>query len=56
MNKLREQESSEGKAKGIALKTFDKREENNEEGSNDCSDAKTLNMLTKMFNRFLKKK
>jgi len=55
LNRLREQESSEKKVKSIALKTSVLQKElSEEEGNSD--QGETLNLLTKKFNRFLKKK
>ena len=55
LNRLKEQESSEKKAKSIALKTSVQKKELSEEEENSDQDE-TLNLLTKKFNTFLKKK
>ncbi|XP_068486444.1 uncharacterized protein [Phaseolus vulgaris] len=55
LNRLKEQESYEKKVKNIALKSNAQKKELNEEEENSYQDG-TLNLLTKNFNRFLKKK
>ena len=56
MNKLKEQENEDRKARGLVLKTTTRNEEDNEDCSSDYIDVETLNMLTRRFNKFLKKK
>jgi len=53
MNKLNEQKSEVKKTKGITRKSCLHK---SEEESNECSDTKTLNMLTRKFSKFPKKK
>jgi len=51
MNRLNKQEIGEKQIKGITLKSSIQKTE-----SSDCSDTKTLNLLTRKFRRFLKMK
>jgi len=55
MNRLKEQENGDKKARGIALKTValgDVRDTESREGS----EIETLNIVTRKFSKFLKKK
>ena len=54
LNRLKEQETMERKPKGLALKVSEQSEINEEK--EDAEHDKTINLLTKMFSRFLKKK
>jgi len=56
MNRLNEIESGDRKMKSVALKTSAPREDISEEASSSCSEAETLNLLTRKFSKFLKKK
>jgi len=55
MNRLKEQENGERKARSIALKTAAV-VENSEEDSSCDSEVETLNMLTRKFSKFLRKR
>jgi len=55
MNQLKEQENRERKARSIALKTATLAEDSEAESSCD-SEVETLNMLTRKFSKFLRKK
>jgi len=54
MNRLKEQENGDRKVKGLALKSIALDEISEVESSED--NAKTLNMLTRKFNKFMKKR
>jgi len=56
VNRLKEQKRGERKSKGTTLKMSGQKEENSEEDSSECSDTKSLNLLTRKFNKFLNKK
>jgi len=56
MNRLNEQEHGERKLKGITLKSIVQKEDSNDECSNNCSETETTTLLTRKFNKFLKKK
>jgi len=56
MNRFKEQENGKRKVRGLTLKSAGQNEDNNEDGSSECSDVEVLNMLTRRFNKFLKKK
>ena len=55
MNRLKEQENVERKARSIALKTVALAEDSEADSSCD-SEVETLNMLTRKFGKFLRKK
>jgi len=55
MNRLKEQENRERKARSIALKTTAVVEDSEADSSCDSEDE-TLNMLTRKFNKFIRKK
>jgi len=55
LNRIKEQESSENKVKIIALKSIAQKKELSED-EEDLDQVETLSLLTKKFNKFLKKK
>ena len=56
MKRLKEHENEERKARSLALKLAAQNEDNSKDDSSEYSDAETLNMLTRRFQKFLKKK
>jgi len=56
MNRLKEKENKDRKVTGLTLKSAAQNEDNSEKCSSDCSDAEILNMFTRRFNKFLKKR
>jgi len=56
MDQLNEQEIRDKKVKGSAFKSSVQRKENSENDPSQCSDVETLNMLTRNFTKFMKKK
>ena len=53
MNRLNDQENEEKHVRNIALRTTGHKDG---QDSSECSDGETLNLLTRKFNKFLKKK
>jgi len=56
MNRLKEQENGDKKARGLPLKSNAFDEEISEDESNEGSETKILNMLNRRLNKFMKKR
>jgi len=56
MTRLKEMNTVEKKSRSLALKTKTTEVESNEESSDECSDTKNLNLLTRRFHKFIKMK
>jgi len=56
MKKLNKQDQGERKLKGIALKYAVQKEGSVDEYCSSCSESETLTLLTRKFNKYLKKK
>jgi len=55
MTRLKEMETVEKKSRSLALKTKVADIESSEESSDECSDTENLNLLTRRFQKFIKK-